>query len=151
MKVQPLITMHIDLSAPIDIGECPNGMRTILNVIGGTFEGVRIKGKVLPGGADWMLISSDRVGRLDVRIALEANDGACIGVQYSGVLVMNDKVMNALQNRGTTEYGETYFMTQLRFETGDARYAWLNRTVAVGEGRIRPSAVEYRVFELIND
>lgn len=41
-------------------------------------------------------------------------------------------------------------MTQLRFETGDARYGWLNKLMAVAEGRVRPNAVEYRVFELVN-
>jgi hypothetical protein len=41
-------------------------------------------------------------------------------------------------------------MTQPRFETGDSRYAWLNRVVAVAEGRVLPSAVAYRVFKLVN-
>ena len=41
-------------------------------------------------------------------------------------------------------------MTQPRFETGDARYRWLNRVAAVGEGRLEPSVFEYRIFELIN-
>jgi hypothetical protein len=42
-------------------------------------------------------------------------------------------------------------MTQLHFETGDARYSWLNRVLAVGEGRLQPGVVEYRVFELGNE
>jgi hypothetical protein len=41
-------------------------------------------------------------------------------------------------------------MTQPRFETGDARYSWLNRLVAVAEGRLVPSAAEYQVFELVH-
>jgi hypothetical protein len=41
-------------------------------------------------------------------------------------------------------------MIQPRFETGDPRYAWLNRVVAVAEGRVLPNAVEYRVYELVN-
>jgi hypothetical protein len=35
-------------------------------------------------------------------------------------------------------YDDAYFMTQPRFETGDARYRWLNRVAAVGEGRLEP-------------
>jgi hypothetical protein len=42
-------------------------------------------------------------------------------------------------------------MTQQRFETGDPRYAWLNSAVCVAEGRILPNAVEYRVFQVVND
>ena len=71
-------------------------------------------------------------------------------MQYFGVLVMNEKVKTALEQGGATEYGDTYFMTQPRFETGHARYAWLNKVMAVAEGRVRPSSVEYRVFELVN-
>src|SRR4051812_11254415 len=145
------MTMHVDLSLPpIDIGGCSSGMRTIFNIVGGTFEGSRLRGKLLSSGADWMLINSDRVGHIDVRIVLETDDGARIYTQYLGILVMNEKVMNALQKGGSTEYGDTYFMTQLRFEASDARYTWLNQVVAVAEGCIRPHAVEYRVFELVN-
>jgi hypothetical protein len=135
MKLQPLMNVHVDLAAPIEIGACPNGTRTIFNVLGGTFEGDRMRGKVMASGADWLLIDANGVGRLDVRIACETNDGARIYVQYFGVLVMNEKVMIALQQGGATEYGDTYFMTQPRFETGDARYAWLNKILAVAEGR----------------
>ena len=144
------MTMHVDFSVPpIDVGECPNGMRTIFNIVGGNFEGARLQGKIL-GGADWLLIAADRVGRIDVRATLETSDGARIYVQTFGVVVMNDKVMSSLQEGTPTEYGDTYFMTQPRFETGDKRYEWLNRVVAVAEGRACRHGVEYRVFELVN-
>ncbi len=48
------------------------------------------------------------------------------------------------------QYGDTYFMTQPRFETGDPRYQWINRIVAVAEGRVLPNAVEYHVYQLVN-
>jgi len=150
MKLQELMTMHVDLSVPpIDVGECPNGMRTIFDIVGGTFAGARLQGKIL-GGADWLLINADRVGRLDVRSTLETTDGAYIYVQALGILVMNDKVMSSLQDGTPTQFGDTYFMTQPRFETGDKRYEWLNRVVAVAEGRTCRHGVEYRVFELVN-
>ena len=150
MQLQPLMTMHADLSAPVEIGPAPSGNRSIFNVIGGAFEGDLLRGKIVPSGADWLLIDADGVGRLDVRIALETEDGARVYVQYFGVLVINEIIKRALEQGGASEYGDTYFMTQPRFETGDARYSWLNRIMAVGEGRVRPSAVEYRVFELVN-
>ena len=42
------------------------------------------------------------------------------------------------------------FMIQPRFETGDPRYRWLNRLAAVGEGRLEPGIVEYRILQLVN-
>ena len=80
MQLQPFMTMHADLSAPIEIGAGPSGNRSIFNVTGGTFEGARLRWRIIPSGADWLLVDADGVGRLDVRIALETEDGARIYV-----------------------------------------------------------------------
>lgn len=151
MKLEPLMTYRATLKPPAQIGRGPRGNRAIYDVTGGEFEGERLKGKILPSGADWILIDDDGVGQLDVRATFETDDGALIYVQYYGVIVMNEAVTGALEQGREGQYGDTYFMTQPRFETGDARYAWLNGVVAVAEGRALPSAVEYRVFEVCND
>jgi hypothetical protein len=96
------------------------------------------------------LIDSENVWYLDVRLLLETDNGARIYLQYRGVLVINETTNAALAKGGSTDYGDTYFMTQPRFETGDARYRWLNRIVAVGQGRLGPGSVEYRIFEVAN-
>jgi hypothetical protein len=110
--------------------------------------GARLRGRILPSGGDWLLVGSDGVGRLDVRATVETDDGAYIYLVYFGVLHMNDKVAQAVASGGSTEYGDTYFFTQPRFETGDARYAWLNGIVAIGQGKIAPNRVEYRVYSV---
>jgi hypothetical protein len=86
-----------------------------------------------------------------VRGTLETDDGARIYVQYHGVILLNQKVAEALSGGDELQYGDTYFMTQPRFETGDSRYAWLNSVVAVAEGRVLPNAVEYRVFQVVHE
>lgn len=87
---------------------------------------------------------------MDVRLLLETDDGARIYVQYHGVLAMSEKMRTALVGGEATGYDDAYFMTQPRFETGDERYRWLNRVAAVGEGRLEPGVVEYRILELSN-
>ena len=113
-------------------------------------EGRRLSGKVLTSGADWLLFDPDGVGHLDVRVTLETQDGAHIYVQYYGVIVMNEKVNAAFEQGGSTDYGDTYFMTEPRFETGDLRNKWLNGVLAVAECCLKPGAAKYRVFELVN-
>ena len=147
-KLEYLMTFRANLKPPVDVGGGPSGSRQISDVTGGSFEGPRLKGSVLASGGDWLLMGSDGVGRLDVRATLETDDGARIYVQYYGVLVMNEAVGKALSEGGETQYGDTYFMTQPRFETGDPNYAWLNSVVAVAEGRALSSAVEYRVYQV---
>ncbi len=97
-----------------------------------------------------MLVDATGTARLDVRGTLRTHDGAHIYAQYPGVLVINDKAQEAIGGGSPFDYGDTYFMTQPRFETGDDRYAWLNRVVAVAEGRAGAGFVEYRVFECVN-
>ncbi len=150
-RLEYLMTYRAELKPPVDVGGGPIGARSIFDVTGGAFEGPKLKGRILPSGGDWLLVGSDGVGRLDVRATFETDDGARIYLQYSGRLVLNDKVTQALAGGGETQYGDTYFMTQPRFETGDPRYTWLNSVVAVAEGRALPGAVEYRVYHVVND
>ncbi|GAB4329301.1 MAG: DUF3237 domain-containing protein [Dehalococcoidia bacterium] len=147
----PLMTLTAELEEGQDVGKGPFGNRQIYIVKGGSFEGPRLKGEVLSGGGDWLLQGSDGAGRLDVRATLQTVDGALVYVQYYGVLVMTPQAMEAIAAGNETEFGQLHFFTQPRFETGDERYAWLNRTVAVGQGRVIPRGVHYRMFSVEND
>jgi hypothetical protein len=149
LKLEPLMVFRAELKEPVAIGAAAFGDRQIYDITGGTFEGSRLKGKVLASGGDWLLIDSKGVARLDVRATLETHDGARIYVQYYGVLVMNEKIVQALESGGETQFGDTYFVTQPRFETSDERYAWVNSAMAVAEGRTLPNAVEYTVYEVV--
>jgi hypothetical protein len=150
-RLEYLMTYRADLKDPVDIGAVPSGNRRIFDVTGGSFEGPRLKGRLLPSGGDWLLIGTDGIGRLDVRGTFETEDGAHVYAQYFGVLVLNEAVMGSLTQGRETQYGDTYFMTQPRFETGHPDYTWLNSVVAIAEGRVLPNAVEYRVFQVLND
>ena len=151
MKLEYLMTYRADLKPPVEVGAGPFGTRSIFDVIGGSAEGPRLRGKFLASGGDWLLLATDGTGYLDVRGTLETDDGARIYIHYHGVLELNEKVLSALAEGKETDYGDTYFMTQPRFETGDPRYQWMNRIVAVAEGRVLQNAVEYHVYQLVND
>jgi hypothetical protein len=149
VKLELLFEMHADLGQPTAVGPGPHGTRLIFDVTGGSIEGPRLRGRVLPSGGDWLLVRPDGYGLLDVRAAFATGDGAFVYAQYYGVLEMPPRVQALIASGGRTEYGEIYFVTQPRFETGDPRYAWLNAVMAVGEGRLLPSAVEYRVYHAL--
>ncbi|HEX2796006.1 MAG TPA: DUF3237 domain-containing protein [Immundisolibacter sp.] len=148
MKLSPLLRFNVDVAAPIEVGPTPIGQRMVANITGGAFDGERLKGRIHASGADWILVDQGGMGRVDVRIVLETDDGANIYVTYSGFLEMNARFGQAVASRGETRFGELYLITQLRFETGNARYQWLNHTLAVGEGRVVPGGIEYQVYEL---
>jgi hypothetical protein len=151
LKLEPLMHYHADLEPGTEVGAGPFGTRRIVDVKGGTFEGPRLRGRILRSGADWLLIGPDGVARLDVRATFETHDGAAIYLYYHGILVFDERVASALEKGEGTEYGEVDFITQPRFETGDPRYAWLNSVVAVSQGRVLQNAVEYQVYQGVND
>lgn len=151
MKLEFLLEYTATLKDGVDVGRGPYGTRTIYDVTGGTFEGPRLRGKLLPSGADWILVDDEGIGHLDVRATFETDDGALIFLQYTGILVFNEKLTAAIASGNETQFGDTYFVSQPRFETGDKRYSWLNGIVAVAEGRSLPNAVAYRVYQVVPD
>ncbi|MFN8642596.1 MAG: DUF3237 domain-containing protein [Candidatus Binatia bacterium] len=159
MKLTPLFELHINLGIPVSAGQGPYGRRVFYPLLDGTFAGVEpdgtfrgapLRGTIVPGGGDWVLIS-DTVSRLDIRLTLKTDDGWPIYLQAFGIIAVNDAVRRRLQDPNLiTDYGETYFMTQPRFETGDDLdrntgrpvtnpYQWLNDVVVVGQGKLGPS------------
>lgn len=146
MKLVQEFTLSATLKPPLPIGPGPIGTRMYYEVTGGELSGERLRGSVL-GGGEWALIGPDGFLRIDVRLQLRTHDGAHLYVQYRGLLEMNDAVLGSLATGAGTAYGDQYFFTNPRLETGDARYAWVNTTFFVGEGHVLPGlGVEYRVW-----
>jgi Protein of unknown function (DUF3237) len=145
------MTYYADLAMD-DCGAGPFGARMIFNVTGGEFTGDRLKGQIVGAGADWLLAGPDGYGRLDVRATFKTHDGALIYLQYLGLIEITPQIMDVLGGGSTTaEFGDQYFFTNPRCETGDERYAWLNHTFLVGQGRVLPGPrVEYKVFRVEN-
>ena len=129
----------------------PYGHRQLVHGTGGgQVTGDRLNGKLMPPGGDWFLVGADQGGRLDCRANIKTHDDALIYVQYLGILVLTPDVAAMLENRGTdSSAGEQYFFTNPRLETGDERYAWVNQTMFLAQGRISPGPrVDYTVYRV---
>jgi hypothetical protein len=141
-------TLKVELAAPIALGPSPRGIRRIIPIIGGEVTGERLSGRILNLGADWQTIMADGTAELDTRYAMETDDGAIIDIRNYGLRHGPPDVIAALA-RGETVDPATYYMrTQPRFETGDPRYAWLNRTLFLGTGLREASAVRLTFWEV---
>ncbi|HYB91588.1 MAG TPA: DUF3237 domain-containing protein [Candidatus Binataceae bacterium] len=149
MNLEHEFSYVADLKEPLQIGPGPFGNRNFYEVTGGTVEGKRLKGKLLTGGGDWLLVGPDGFGRLDVRAQILTDDGAVIYVYYTGIVQMNEKVAQATAAGRSTDYGDQYFRTAPRLESGDPRYAWVNQSIFVAEGRVGPHRVEYKVYRVV--
>jgi steroid delta-isomerase-like uncharacterized protein len=132
-----------------DVGATPSGHRRIVSVTGGTFEGPRLKGRVLPGGGDWLLGRSDGSRRLDVRITLETEEGELIYASYLGLFHAAPDVMPRILAGEPVDPSAYYFRVAPLFETAAPKYDWLNRMLAVGYGRRSPTQVLYSVYAML--
>jgi hypothetical protein len=68
-----LFAIAIDVPV-LALGETPYGARRIARFTGGSFDGPKLRGKVLPRGGGWMLLRRDDVLDIEVRIVLETDD-----------------------------------------------------------------------------
>jgi hypothetical protein len=120
----------------------------IFYVKGGSFQGPKLKGEVLPGGGDWFLLRPDGVGELDVRGTFRTDDGALVYVTYRGILHAPPQVMARAQAGEKVDPSEYYFRTAPLFQTASEKYAWLNQIQAIGIGWFGAGRVGYRVYAL---
>jgi len=125
--------LRLATGATEDVGETPYGTVSIFPVTGGSFEGDRLRGKVVAGGGDWVTVRADGTLELDLRVTLETDDGALIYMTFTGV----------------RDDPSHYFRTLPRFETAASQYAFLNRLLAVGVGEVFPDGPVHVIEEIL--
>jgi hypothetical protein len=138
IELVPLCTIRLQAKPPTEIGAGPAGTRLAFEVASIEVTGDRLRGRMEGTAGDWVLIGPEGTGTLDVRETLRTDDGAVIFVQYQGRADLSQGL-----RPGMTVY------VAPRFETGDERYAWLNRIQAVGKGTINEDlSVDYEWYEV---
>jgi Protein of unknown function (DUF3237) len=137
------------VAAPLELGDTHLGRRRIIAITGGTVEGPRLFGKVLPGGADWQIIRADGTAELEARYTIAAEDGALISVVNRGFRHGPPEVMRQLLASEQVDPGRYYFRCTPLFETAAPAHQWLTRTVFVASGARHPDRVEVRFYAVL--
>src|SRR3982074_3388752 len=149
MDARLLMTLQVAVSNPQRLGAGPHGTRITVPIADGHFEGPRLRGRVLPGGGDWTLLRGDGVLELDLRVTLETDDGALIHMTSFGLRHGPADVIAALARGESVDPSAYYFRTSPRFETGNPKYAFLNRLLAVSSGDRRAEGPIYTIYEIL--
>ena len=143
LSTEYLFTMEIAVGVPQPVSD---GLR-VVPVLGGTVRGPALTGEVIDGAsADWLRVEADGTAHMDVRFTIRAASGALVYVQYSGIRTGTPEVLARLGRGEAVSPAEYYFRVAIRFETGDATLAWMNRVLAVGVGQRPPSGPRYDVY-----
>lgn len=152
IETEFLFDLTMDLAPGMPLHAGPVGTRVIASFTGGSFTGPRLSGAVLPSGGDWLIVGADGTLIVDVRAALQADDGTLIYMTYGGRIAIPAEHQAAIANPETVEGVDPssyYFRSTPLFEAPvGSPHAWLNAVVGVGIGRLRKGGVGYRILAL---
>lgn len=134
---------------PIEVGDTGAGLRRMIPILGGTLAGPLLRGRVLPGGADYQLVRSATVAELDARYALELDDGRLIYVANRALRRAPPDVTARLVRGEPVDPSLVYFRCAPSFEVADDGLRWLSESLFVGSGARRPDRVEMSFFRVL--
>jgi hypothetical protein len=134
-------TAHVRIAAPVEQGTVDGGRQRFIAITGGTVEGPRLTGTILPGGGDWQTILPGGLTQVVARYFLRADDGTVIGIENPGVRVASAEVTEQLARNQPVDPSAYYFRTTPRFIVTAGPHEWMRRTVFVARGIRRPTEV----------
>lgn len=116
------LQLKVTLGEAYGIDNTQHGRRTIIPITGGTFEGPKLKGTIINGGADYQLNTETRT-ELEAIYCIRTDDGINIHVRNKGI------IYNGKDAEGNPTF---YFRAAPTFEApADSKYAWLNNALFV--------------------
>jgi len=149
LQFEYLCAIKADLGELKSMGPAPLGERRVVDILGGTFEGPLMRGEVLGGGADWQIARSDGALELDARYALREERGGLVQVISQGMRHGPPEVMARLARGENVDPADYFFRTVMRFETGAAELAWLNKVIAVASAERKARRAELTAWRLL--
>jgi hypothetical protein len=143
-----LLTIRIPFDKIHSFGNTPYGTRHIDMLGEGSFEGPKLRGKVI-GRMEQKIFQSDGAMNPNVRLVLKAEDDTLIYMYYTRIRHGSEKVIEKIANGEAVDPTEYYLSNTPYFETLASQYDWLNRIVSVGVGQGIPDHAAYDVFQIL--
>lgn len=140
--------INVMVGVPVEIGDTPAGQRRVIAITGGTVTGERLKGRVLPGGADFQVLRRDGVTDIHARYIVETNVGGRVYIENTGVRHGPPEAMERLKRGEPVDPALIYFRAIPRFETSAQELMFLTRGLFLTSGARFPDRVQLRLFEI---
>ena len=146
---KPIFTITSPLGGIQRLGNTPYGERRVIDIHGGTVDGPKLKGKVLPGGADWQIVRPDGTIEVVARYTIRARSGALVYVQNDGLRVASPEILARMSRGELVPFDSYHFRTAPRFETADPALKGLERATFVGVAARTPDRVAIGFHEVL--
>jgi len=119
IQCEKIMTLHVNLAAPVVVGNISDGLLRIIPIVGGTFQGKDMQGEILPGGADWNTETRENYSRVFAKYTIKTDDGIVISVENEGRIDFNG------------QKPPFFTFPKLEVDSG-SRLAWLNKEPLIG-------------------
>src|SRR5688572_10385944 len=130
-KMEFAFEIHAEVGKPDEVGAVPGGTRRVIPILGGTFTGPEVKGKILPGGADHQLLQPDGFTQLEARYVLQTDRGELLYITNRGMRHGPPEVLQRLNAGERVDPNLIYFRTAATIETASTRLQWTARSVFI--------------------
>lgn len=144
----PMARIRCEVEGVVSLGPAPLGERRFVPLRGGAVEGPELQGRIVEGGVDWQIARTDGVLEIAAHYVIRTPDDALIEVQSNGLRHGPPEVMARLAAGETVAPEAYFFRTLMRFATGSARWAHLNRVMALARGEREARAVRLDVYRI---
>jgi hypothetical protein len=148
-KLEFAFELRVKVLPPQDMGVTAKGVRKIVSITGGSFEGPEIRGTIVPGGYDWQLIRGDGVAEIEARYVLKTDDGALITIVNTGLRHGPAEIMQKLAKGEAVDPSLYYFRLVPFFETSEKKYDWLTKNMFLATGIRQPDFVVVQVWKIM--
>jgi hypothetical protein len=138
--------IHVDLGAPTFAGKGRLGERRIFPIVGGSIDGPKLKGRVVPGGADYALVRRDGSTLVSAHYMIEADDGTAIYIRNKGLFAGAPSVIEKVDAGELVEPDNYYFRAAPVFDAPEGPHEWLSDRLFISSCAFRPSDVTISVY-----
>src|SRR5262252_3346560 len=130
------------LGEMVVIGESPEGLRRMIPIVDGKFDGPNVHGEVLGGGADWQYVRNDGVTVAEAVYLIKEHDGALIQIRNRGLRHGPAEVFQRLAEGEHVYPAEYYFRASPTFVVSPGPYECLIESVFVVTGARYARSIE---------
>ena len=130
-QLEYVCELKVLVTAPMVVGETAHGVRRVIPIAGGTFEGPKMRGEIVNGGADWQIVRKDGVAELEAHYTIKTNDGVYIYIKNIGLRVATPEIAAKIGRGEQVGPNDYYFRAVPKFEAPAGKYDWLNNAIFI--------------------
>jgi hypothetical protein len=150
LQTEFVCRLSVDVAAPVSVGETGLGVRRQIAITGGELRGPNdMRGKILPGGADFQIIRSNGLVDLVARYVVEMDDGALLYIENTGIRTGPREALERLTRGEAVDPDLIYFRTVPKFETGSEKYRWMMQTLFVASAQRHQAQVIIDAYKVL--